>query len=107
MIFLKNLIFMKKYLQLRVTGQEAPGTQRWRYVLVALMMVLLSTANAWAQDQTISGLVKSSEDGEALPGVSLLVKGTNIGTVTDAEGHYQLKAPTGAVLVVSFVGFKN
>jgi TonB-dependent starch-binding outer membrane protein SusC len=107
MIFLKNVIFMKKYLQLWATGQKAPGTQPRRYLMVALMIVLLGTVNAWAQERAVSGSVKSAEDGEALPGVSVLVKGTTIGTVTDRDGNYQVTVPDGAVLVMSFVGFKN
>src|SRR5436190_13378643 len=107
MIFLKNKIFMKKYLQLRATGQKAPGTQSWRYILVALIMVMLSSIDALAQEHTVSGSVKSADDGQALPGVSILVKGTTRGTVTDADGNYQITAPESAVLVMSFVGFRN
>ncbi|MDO7848481.1 TonB-dependent receptor [Hymenobacter sp. M29] len=44
------------------------------------------------------------EKGAALPGVNVIVKGTNIGTQTDAEGRYSIKAPADAVLVFSFVG---
>src|SRR5690349_20638544 len=87
---------MKKYLQQWATG-----------MLVALMIVLLGTADALAQDRTVSGSVKSSDDGEALPGVSVMVKGTTMGTVTDGDGVFQLSVPEGAVLVVSFVGFKT
>lgn len=95
MIFLKHLIFMKKYLQLRATG-----------MLVALIMVLMGTVDARAQ-ATVSGSIKSSEDGQAMPGVSILVKGTSLGTVTDADGKYQISVPEGGVLVISFVGYKN
>ncbi len=46
-----------------------------------------------------------SEEGEPLPGVNVLVKGTTIGTVTDSEGNYNLTLPNGAAqLVFSFVG---
>ncbi len=75
MILFKTLIFMKKYLQLQATG-----------MLVALIIVLLGTVDALAQDRTISGSVKSSDDGQALPGVSVMIKGTTMGTVTDGDG---------------------
>ena len=47
------------------------------------------------------------ESGEALIGVSVLVKGTTLGTVTDLDGNFTLEVPTGAILVVSYVGYKT
>nr|WP_225309549.1 TonB-dependent receptor [Larkinella humicola] len=58
-------------------------------------------------DFTVSGKV-SSENGEGLPGVSVVIKGTQRGTVTNAEGTYSLSVPeaaNGATLVFSFVGY--
>lgn len=56
-------------------------------------------------DQTITGTV-SDVDGSGLPGVSILVKGTQRGTTTDPNGKYKLDVPNGdAVLVFSFVGY--
>ena len=55
--------------------------------------------------QTITGTV-SDVDGSGLPGVSILVKGTQRGTTTDPNGKYKLDVPNGdAVLVFSFVGY--
>lgn len=56
------------------------------------------------QDVDIKGKVTSS-DGEALPGASVVVKGTTIGTTTDADGSFALRAPDDGILVVSFIGF--
>lgn len=54
---------------------------------------------------TVSGIVTSAEDGMALPGVNVVVKGTTIGTVTNVDGKYTLTLPTDAEkLVFSFVG---
>lgn len=58
-------------------------------------------------EKSISGTV-SDEKGEGLPGVSVVLKGTQRGTTTDVMGHYRLSVPddlTGAILVFSFVGF--
>lgn len=64
--------------------------------------------SVWAQDRVVTGKLTSSEDGSALPGVNVLIKGTTTGTVTDAEGKYTLSAPsTGGVLVFSFIGLKT
>ena len=58
-----------------------------------------------AQNVEISGTVVGADDGAALPGVSVVVKGTTIGTVTDFNGLYSIKTPqTSTTLVFSFVG---
>ncbi|QGY48240.1 SusC/RagA family TonB-linked outer membrane protein [Maribellus comscasis] len=61
-----------------------------------------------AQVKSISGTVTSSEDGTGIPGVSIVVKGTTIGTTTNMDGEYQLSVPNDAqTLVFSFVGMKS
>ena len=61
-----------------------------------------------AQTVQISGTVTSSEDGLSVPGVSVVVKGTTIGTVTDFDGKYTISASANATtLVYSFVGYKS
>lgn len=58
-------------------------------------------------DRTITGKV-TDEQGGGLPGVSVVVKGTQKGTTTDAEGNYSLSIPEGSVtLVFSFVGYTS
>lgn len=58
-------------------------------------------------DRPLSGTVRD-ERGQALPGVSVLVKATQRGTTTDASGQYRLDVPPGAsTLVFSFVGYKT
>lgn len=60
------------------------------------------------QTQTISGKVTSMEDGEPLPGVNVLVKGTSQGTVTDLNGNYSLTVTTAnPVIVFSFIGYTS
>ena len=54
----------------------------------------------------VSGII-TDETGLGIPGVSVLVKGTTIGTVTDLEGRYQISVPGSAVLVYSFVGYNT
>jgi len=61
-----------------------------------------------AQTKQITGKVTSSDDGSAIPGVSVVVKGTTLGTITNAEGAFTLKTPTSATtLVLSFVGMRT
>ncbi|MEQ9303818.1 MAG: carboxypeptidase-like regulatory domain-containing protein [Marinoscillum sp.] len=59
--------------------------------------------SAYAQE-TISGKV-TDENGEGLPGVTLQVKGTSTGTVTDIDGKYSLSVSPDAEVVVSFIGY--
>jgi len=56
--------------------------------------------------KAVSGKV-ADEKGEPLPGVSVVIKGTTVGTVTDADGNYTIQAPPDATLLFSFVGMEN
>ena len=56
---------------------------------------------------SVKGTVKS-DAGELLPGVSIVVKGTNTGVITDIDGNFSISAPNAqSVLVFSFVGMKT
>jgi TonB-linked SusC/RagA family outer membrane protein len=62
----------------------------------------------FAQTRTITGSVTSADDGSSIPGASVVVKGTTLGTVTDMDGKFSLKVPTtGKTLMVSFVGMMS
>ncbi|MDN5213174.1 SusC/RagA family TonB-linked outer membrane protein [Fulvivirgaceae bacterium BMA12] len=56
------------------------------------------------REATVSGKV-ISEVGEALPGVNILIKGTDQGTITDIDGNFQLTVPEDAVLKISYIGY--
>lgn len=73
-----------------------------------LSLTFLFSRELSAQNRSISGKVTLATDGSTLPGVSILVKGTNIGTTTDLEGNYTLQVPSGSnVLIFSFVGLET
>jgi hypothetical protein len=74
-----------------------------RAALLLLTLLAIQTT-LWAQTR-ISGTVTNANDKSALAGVSVLVKGTNTGTSTDASGNYAVNAPSGATLVFSFIGY--
>jgi len=62
----------------------------------------------FAQTRDISGTVTSADDGSSIPGASVVVKGTTIGTVTDMDGKFALRIPASAKsLMISFVGMSN
>ncbi|WP_394420826.1 vWA domain-containing protein [Tenacibaculum mesophilum] len=69
------------------------------------VMLLLSSIALTAQQRTITGIV--SDESGPLPGVTIVVKGTTIGTETDFDGKYSISATQGDVLVFSFVGMKT
>jgi TonB-linked SusC/RagA family outer membrane protein len=65
----------------------------------------LGTLTLLGQDREITGTVVSADNGEPLPGVSVSVVGTSVGTITNAEGKYAMNVPTGGeVLIFRFVG---
>jgi len=72
--------------------------------LVTVLWMGLACLHASAQNTAITGRVTSADDGSALPGVSVLEKGTTNGTTTDAQGNYRISVGAGATLVFSFVG---
>ncbi|UFH56097.1 TonB-dependent receptor [Spirosoma sp. KNUC1025] len=76
--------------------------------LLQITFLLLATVwGAYAQNQAVSGLVTSSDEGTGLPGVSVSVKGSTQGTLTDANGNYRLSVGNNATLVFSFIGFNS
>lgn len=73
-----------------------------RYLLVIL--VALGSTDSFAQDITVTGKVTTS-DGAALPGASILIKGSTTGVPTDGNGNFRINVPsTKSVLVVSMIG---
>ena len=84
---------------------QAPNLEKWE-----LNYARFTTVNKFALPQTpgtISGVVVD-ERGAPVPGTSVLVKGTTIGTATDLEGRYSLTLPTSAKsLVFSFIGYST
>lgn len=75
---------------------------------IGLLGQLLLVGWCFAQGTAspVSGTITSQEDGGALPGVNVLVKGSNTGTVTDVEGNYSINVPDeNSVLVFSSIGY--
>lgn len=71
---------------------------------LSLLLVLLVQVG-YAQDNTLSGVVK--EGGMPLPGVSVVIEGTQQGTQTDLDGKYSIKVKQGQVVVFSFIGMDD
>ncbi len=77
-------------------------------LIVALVMAPLFVFQALAQDRTVTGVVTSVEDGGTIPGATVMIKGTQLGTVTNFEGVYTLNVPGDATtLIFTYVGMKT
>lgn len=73
-----------------------------------VLLLLLFPFWVMAQVRTVRGVVTAADDGATIPGVTVLVKGTTIGTTTDNNGNYSIEVPPGSThLVFSFVGMKT
>lgn len=70
------------------------------------VLLLLASGQALAQTE-ITGQVTESATGEPLPGVTIVIKGTTVGTVTNIDGEYQLSANSDDILVFSFIGMET
>lgn len=77
-----------------------------RKFTLLIVFLFYGVGLAMAQDITINGVVKDQQ-GLPIPGVSVKVKGTNLGASTSNEGAFALKAPANATLTFSFIGFKT
>ena len=74
-----------------------------------ITFILLFIPFALTAQRYVSGRITDAADGESIPGVSVFISNTTIGTVTDAEGYYQLGIPeTGSYrLTISHVGYQS
>lgn len=78
-----------------------------KILLMCLFLVATGSSFLRAQDREVSGTVGMDEGTEGFAGATVLIKGTGIGTVTDARGEYRLKIPaSGTTLIFSAVGME-
>lgn len=105
---------MTNWLQKRIECRSIPALIFLSWMLVQVAFAGVSARNAPGgthhepvkMEIDVTGRVISSEDGSALPGVSVAIKGTTTGAITDAEGRYRITVPNAeSILVFSFVGF--
>ncbi len=79
-----------------------------KFTLFIAFLFFVGMQVVQAQDREIKGTVTNPDDGQPLPGVQVVVKGTTIGTVTDLNGFYSLNVPPDAeTLVFKYIGFEE
>jgi hypothetical protein len=119
---------LKVYQNYYTTSTITPGLSLLRAGIVSVLLLLVSkptsaqttptratietidesrsvATTSGDSEEIVVGVVTDSEDGEPLPGVNVLLKGSTTGTVTDGNGRFQLNLKIGDVLVFSFIGF--
>ncbi|HEY3388046.1 MAG TPA: SusC/RagA family TonB-linked outer membrane protein, partial [Prolixibacteraceae bacterium] len=90
----KNLIFLPK--------------GNWTRMLLSLVLLMvLMTGMSFAQQKTVKGKI-TDETGAPVPGTTIIVKGTSIGTISDLDGNFSIGVPTASkALIISFIGMKS
>src|SRR5262245_46924942 len=79
-----------------------------RNLLGVFIVLLCLSGPLFGQGRVVSGKVTSTDDGSPVPGVNVLLKGTNTGTATDADGNYSIAVTDdNAILVFSFIGYQT
>ncbi|WP_321348063.1 TonB-dependent receptor [uncultured Draconibacterium sp.] len=73
--------------------------------VVLFLFAMLSITLGYAQVKTVTGNVSDAGSGEPLPGVTIVVKGTTQGTITDFDGNYSIDVEQGQTIVLSYIGY--
>lgn len=71
------------------------------------LLVILLAQSMMGQLISVDGLVVDAQDSEPIPGVTIVIKGTQTGMISSADGRYSLQANTGDVIVFSFIGYQT
>ncbi|MEX2513845.1 MAG: TonB-dependent receptor [Cyclobacteriaceae bacterium] len=75
---------------------------------MTLLLISFVPCLSYAQETiSVNGSITSNEDGSPVPGATVLVQNTQVGTITDLEGSYSIQAPPEGVLVISFIGYET
>src|SRR5665647_1549431 len=79
-----------------------------RKLTILFVLLLIGGMQVVLAQKTITGKVTTTEDSGGIPGASVVVVGTNIGTITDSNGIFSLTIPSKAnTLKISFIGMKS
>jgi len=73
--------------------------------ILVFVLAMFTCFASFAQTRQITGKVTAGDDGSGMPGVSIRIKGTQTGAITDINGDYKISASTGTVLSFSYIGY--
>ncbi len=88
----------------KITSMKKAHVIRKIFILLAFFMYCNLTMG---QAIAVKGTVKDASNGSAIPGVTIVIKGTQKGTTSDLDGKYSIQTETNSVLVFSFVGYET
>ncbi|MBI9066766.1 MAG: TonB-dependent receptor [Salinivirgaceae bacterium] len=74
-------------------------------IFFSLFVGFVFSTHLYAQEKTISGIVLDGNSGEPLPGATVFITGTTVGTISDFDGNFSLNYSQGVTLSVSFIGY--
>ncbi|MCB0521415.1 MAG: SusC/RagA family TonB-linked outer membrane protein [Lewinellaceae bacterium] len=84
-----------------------PSQRAWKWAGVICLTLFCSFSGLFAQ-KTITGIVKDAKTSEPVPGATIMVKGTSVGTISEADGSFEIKVPAGSQeLEVSYIGYEG
>jgi len=66
-----------------------------KLLLKSMMVLMFMVSQAYAQSRTVTGTITGKDDGLPIPGASVVIKGTKIGTQTGSDGKFTITANTG------------
>jgi len=75
--------------------------------VVLFLVAMLSFSLGYAQVKTVTGKITDAENSEPLPGVTIVVKGTTNGTITNFDGEFSINVEEGQTLAFSFIGYTS
>ncbi|MES2810474.1 MAG: SusC/RagA family TonB-linked outer membrane protein [Bacteroidota bacterium] len=78
-----------------------------KLLLVSLCFLVLCVTQVFAQNRTVTGTVIGTDDGLPIPGVTVKIKGSNVGTPTDVNGKYTISVSDGQTLVFSYIAYNT
>ena len=102
---LSKLVRINVYLMIEINLKTIKRSSMKKRLLTLILSLVFIAVHTHAQQKTVTGKVTSADDGAPLPGVSVKIKGTSLGTSTGGDGGYSIPVSDGQTLVFSFVGF--
>lgn len=112
-VFSERKIPLANKIDLNVKDEEVTSVLKkvlansgFSFTVLANNLIVITTGNEIVSNVTVTGKVLD-ETGLAAPGVSIRIKGSTVGTVTDADGNFSISVPDNATLVFSFLGYET
>lgn len=112
-VFSERKIPLTNKIDLNVKDEEVTSVLKkvlansgFSFTVLENNLIVITTGNEIVANVTVTGKVLD-ENGLAAPGVSIRIKGSTVGTVTDADGNFSISVPDNATLVFSFLGYET